>query len=166
MPPAFVPSHITWFGATHTAVSLLPVLIGLYLYIAKGKIDLKTGLGKAYWGLSLIGAISALFIFHHGGFGPGHIVSIAMIVVLLLAALVAWIVKTKTRTLEIIFVALSYFFLWFFVTTETLTRIPVAKPFASDPAAPALIPVRLGMLVLMVIGIVLQVRADKKHLTA
>ncbi len=158
----FVPSHITPFGAAHTAVSMLPVLIGLYLYLVKGTIDLKTIPGKTYWGLSLIGAISALFIFHHGGFGPGHVVSIAMIVTLLLAALVTWIVKTKTRTLEIIFVALSYFFLWFFVTTETLTRFPVARPFASDPAAPALIPVRLPLLVIMVVGIVLQIRAETK----
>ncbi len=162
MPPAFVPSHITWFGAAHTAVSMLPVLIGLYLYIAKGTIDLKTGLAKIYWVLSLIGAISALFIFHHGGFGPGHAVSIAMIVVLLLAALVAWVMKTKTRTIEIILTSLSYFFLWFFVTTETLTRFPVAKPFASDPAAPSLIPVRVGMLIIMTVGIVLQIRAEKK----
>ncbi len=166
MPPAFVPSHITLFGAAHTAVSMLPVLIGLYFYIAKGTIDLKTGLGKTYWALSLVGAISALFIFHHGGFGPGHVVSIAMIVTLLLAALAVWIVKTKTRTIEIILTSLSYFFLWFFVTTETLTRFPVAKPFASDPAAPALIPVRLGMLIVMVIGIWLQVRAEKKRAAA
>ena len=155
----FVPSHITLFGSIHTAIGLVPVLIGLWLYATTGTIRLKTLLGQIYWAVGLVGAITALFIFHHGGFGPGHAVSIAMIV-----DMIVWVAATrlaKTRTIEIITGSLSFFFLWFFTTTETLTRVPVAHPFAASPVAPALIPVRLIMLVILVAGIWWQLRQEK-----
>ena len=156
---AFVPSHITTFGAIHTVIGLAPVLIGLALYVTTGTIRLSTLWGKIYWLIAFVGAITALFIFHHGGFGPGHVVSIAMIVDMIIWALASRI--AKTRTIEIITGSLSYFFLWFFTSTETLTRFPAAHPFASAPDAAALIPVRLVMLVLLVAGIWWQLRREK-----
>lgn len=156
---AFVPSHITTFGAIHTVIGMVPVLIGLWLYFTAGTIRLGTLWGKIYWLTGLVGAVTALFIFHHGGFGPGHAVSIAMIV-----DMIVWAVASRlarTRTIEIITGSLSFFFLWFFTTTETLTRVPAAHPFASSPVAPALIPVRLIMLVILVAGIWWQLRREK-----
>ena len=158
---AFVPSHITTFGAIHTTIGLAPVLIGLGLYLFTGTIRLGTLWGKLYWLTGFVGAITALFIFHHGGFGPGHAVSIAMIIDMIIWALASRV--ARTRTIEIITGSLSYFFLWFFTTTETLTRFPVAHPFAASPTAPALIPVRLVMLVIMVAGIVWQVRRERAN---
>lgn len=151
-----MPSHITTFGAIHTAIGLAPVLIGLWLYFTAGTIRLSTLWGKIYWLTGFVGAITALFIFHHGGFGPGHAVSIAMIIDMIVWAVASRI--ARTRTIEIITGSLSFFFLWFFTTTETLTRVPVAHPFASSPVAPTLIPVRLVMLVLLVAGIWWQLR--------
>ncbi len=157
---AFVPSHITTFGAIHTVIGMAPVVIGLILYLTRGTIRLKTTWGGIYWVTALIGAITALFIFHHGGFGPGHAVSLVMIVDLIVWAAAVRI--AKTRTIEIVTGSLSYFFLWFFVTTETLTRVPVAHPFAPAPDAAQLIPVRLVMLVLVAAGIWWQIRRERQ----
>ncbi len=41
----------------------------------------------------------------------------------------------------------------FFATTETLTRLPLDHPFAIGPTDPALLPVRLGLLVALVLGV-------------
>lgn len=51
----------------------------------------------------------------------------------------------------------SYLLLWVFLTTETLKRFPTGRPFASGPADPALIPIRLTLLGLFVIGVTYQV---------
>jgi len=102
LPPAFVPSHITTFGAVHTLTSFLPVLIGLYLYLIKFTIDLKTWLGKAYWLTAMIGTITGVLIFHHGGFGPPHIVSLLMALIMLVAADAVHVFKTRTRSIEIV----------------------------------------------------------------
>lgn len=167
LPPAFVPSHITTFGAVHTLISFLPVLIGLYLYLFKGTIDLKAPLGKAYWLTAMVGTITGVFIFHHGGFGPPHIVSLLMALIMLVAVGAVHVFKTRTRTIEIICLSVSYFFLWFFTTTEGLTRFPVAKPFSPSPEATELLPVRGVLFLLLIIGIVLQLRAEgRRRVTA
>lgn len=157
--PIFVPSHITTYGAAHTIVSLAPVLLGLYLFLVKGTIDLKNPLGKAYWATAMIGTLTGLFIFHHGGFGPPHAVTIFMAVILLIAAVARWL--PFSHKVEVICLSLSYFFLWFFTTTETLTRFPAAKPFAPSPEAIELAPVRVVLLLILVAGIWLQLRKPK-----
>ncbi|ESQ81135.1 hypothetical protein [Asticcacaulis sp. YBE204] len=165
---AFVPSTITLYGAVHTAISFIPLFIGGYLYVTKGTIDLRTELGKIYFGSALIGAVTGITIFHHGGPGIPHIVSALFIVLLLAAAGAKYLSFTrfKARTIEIISLSVTYFFLWFFTTTEGLTRLPAGKPFSPSPEAPELAPVRGVLLLLLIAGIWWQLRAEKKKLPA
>src|SRR5262249_9596904 len=58
----------------------------------------------------------------------------------------------------------SYLLLMVFTTTEVLTRLPAAHPFASGPADPALLPIRLVLLAGFVVGLgyqLLQLRAER-----
>ncbi|MDC7684971.1 hypothetical protein PQU92_16930 [Asticcacaulis sp. BYS171W] len=162
---AFVPSTITLYGAAHTALSCVPLFLGGYLYLTKGTIRLDTELGKLYFWTALIGAVTGITIFHHGGPGIPHVVS-ALFIVLLLAAIGAKYLaftRLKPRTIEIVGLSITYFFLWFFTTTEGLTRLPAGKPFSPSPEAPELAPVRGVLLLLLIAGIWWQLRAEKKR---
>src|SRR5262249_1270144 len=58
----------------------------------------------------------------------------------------------------------SYLLLMVFTTTEVLTRLPAAHPFATGPADPALIPTRLVLLAgfaVLLIYQLLQLRAER-----
>jgi hypothetical protein len=44
-----------------------------------------------------------------------------------------------------------------FFTTETLKRFPTGRPFASGPDDPSLLPVRLALLAVFIVGVTFQV---------
>jgi len=161
---AFVPSIITIYGAIHTAISCVPLFVGGYLYITKGTIRPNTELGRIYFWTALIGAITGITIFHHGGPGIPHAVSVLFLLLLAATAGAKFLSFTglKARTIEIVSLSLTYFFLWFFTTTEGLTRLPAGQPYAPSPEALELLPVRGILLLLLIAGIWLQLRAEKK----
>lgn len=161
---AFTPSTITTFGFLHTLTSLLPLFIGGYLYAAAGRIDLETRAGKVYWLTTAIGSITGLFIFHHGGAGPGHILGVLMLILLAVAAYAdrLTLLRLKPETIRIVLLGVSYFSLWFFTTTEGLTRMPSGTPFAASPVDPVLIPIRAILFAGLVLGIVLQIKLARR----
>ncbi|UDF03331.1 hypothetical protein [Asticcacaulis sp. AND118] len=162
---AFVPSVITTYGAIHTAISCVPLFLGGYLYLTKGTIRLDTELGRIYFWTALAGAVTGITIFHHGGPGIPHIVS-ALFIILLLAAAGAKVLtftRLKARTIEIVSLSFTYFFVWFFTTTEGLTRLPAGKPFSPSPEAIELAPVRGALLLVLIVGIWWQLRAEKRR---
>lgn len=161
---AFTPSTITAFGFLHTIISLLPLFIGGYLYVTAGRIGLETRAGKAYWLTTAIGSVTGLFIFHHGGAGPGHILGVLMLILLAAAAYADRItlLRLKPETIRIVTLGVTYFSLWFFTTTEGLTRVPTSAPYAASPVDPVLIPIRAILFALLVLGIVLQIRMSRR----
>ena len=145
-------------GIFHTAVSVLPIGFGLYAFVRDGKIDLKTRVGKLYWLTMLIGSVTALGFIPEKGFGPPQVLTLLTLGLLFAAPLTLrgrWRGEGYVQTVSL---SLSYFLLMFFTTTETLTRLPKGDPFASGPTDPALLPVRLVLLVVLAIGLTLQVR--------
>ena len=63
----------------------------------------------------------------------------------------------------------SYLLLMVFTTTETLTRVPAGRPFASGPTDPALLPVRLALLAAFAAGLsyqLLKLRAANRRAVA
>jgi hypothetical protein len=145
-------------GIFHTAVSVLPIGFGLYAFVRDGKIDLKTRVGKLYWLTMLIGSVTALGFIPEKGFGPPQVLTLLTLGLLFAATLTLrgrWRGEGYVQTVSL---SLSYFLLMFFTTTETLTRLPKGDPFASGPTDPALMPVRLVLLVVLAIGLTLQVR--------
>jgi len=159
-----MPSVITPFGAFHTAISLLPIPLGIYCFVRFGKIDPRSPAGSAYLLTMLAGSVTGLMIFHHGGFGPGHVLSILTIVLLALgafAARVAWFGRSAPYV-ETISLSMSFFLLMFFLTTESLTRLPPEHPFAPSQEAAELIPVRVVLLLALIAGVIYQVIVLRK----
>ncbi|MBI2826013.1 MAG: hypothetical protein HYX69_15115 [Planctomycetia bacterium] len=153
------PSVITPFGAFHTAVSVLAIGFGLWALARDGKIDPANSVGKLYLGAMLIGCLTAFGIYHHGGFGPGHVLSMITVAIVLagiFATRVHWLGRAAPFV-QTISLSTSFLLLMVFATTETLTRLPVAHPYAASQNAPELRPVHLTLLVLFVVGAAYQV---------
>ena len=149
----FTPSVMTFYGWFHTAISGLAMFTGFAAVWQSGRIRSTTLMGRTYYITMLIGILSGLSIFHHGGFGIGHMISLAFLG-LWAAACVCVFVKTVHG--EILFTSLTYFLLWFFETTEFMTRYPMGHPYAKTPNDPALMPVRSLLLALLGLGLIFQ----------
>ncbi|MEX2114066.1 MAG: hypothetical protein WD845_12820 [Pirellulales bacterium] len=160
MPPEVTgPPAITAFGAFHTAVSVLAIVFGAWALVRDGKIDPANRIGQWYVGTMLIGCLTAFGIYHRGGFGPGHVLSIVTLVFLLAGMFASRIGRLggAAAYVQTISFSVSFFLLMFFATTETLTRLPVDHPFAPSQEAAELIPVRILLLVGLLAGLAYQV---------
>jgi hypothetical protein len=153
------------FGVFHTVLSVLPIPLGLFAFVRDGKITLSDWLGKLYLITMLLGTVSAFGFIPSRGFNPPQVLTLITLVVLLAGTFSlrgSWRPEGIVQTISFSF---SYFLLMFFATTETLTRLPSGHPFASGPTDPALLPVRLGLLIALIVGVtyqLLKLRAAKK----
>jgi len=146
-------------GIFQTAVSILPIGFGLAALIRDRKIDPKNLIGKLYIGTMLLGCITALGFIPSKGFGPPQVLTFLTLALLYFGTLTVTGKRRGEGHVQNICLSASYFLLWFFTTTETLTRIAVGRPFASGPTDPAFIPVRVILLIALMLGVALQVYA-------
>jgi hypothetical protein len=145
-------------GLFHTAVSILPIGFGLLAFFRDGKIDPKNTVGKLYLGTMLITCVTALGFLPSKGFTPGQVLNVVTLALLFAGTFTVrgkWRGEGYVQTLSL---SASYLLLMVALTTETLTRLPADSPFAKEgPTDPALMPVRLGLLVAFVLGVGYQV---------
>jgi hypothetical protein len=141
------------FGMLHTAISVLPIGLGLVAFARHGAIDPRTRTGRWYLYTMLAGSVSSFGFILTKGFTPAQVLMLLTLALLVIGTLDlrgAWRVPGFVQALAL---SASYLLLMVFATTETLTRVPVGQPFASGPDDPALIPVRLVLLATFVIGL-------------
>jgi hypothetical membrane protein len=155
-------------GFFHTVISILAIPCALLALLRDGKIDPTNLVGKSYLISMLIGCVTAFGIYPDGKFGPGHVLSIVTLVFLLiglLAGRVHWLGRAAPYV-GTISLSLTVLLLMVFTTTETLTRLPAGHPYAANQDDPALGPVRLGLLILFLLGVGYQafkLRASHSH---
>ena len=151
---------LTTLGFIHTLISLVAVATGFYLLARDKQIVWRNTLGKTYVVTTFLTALTGLFIFQHGGFGPPHVVAILTII-----ALVVGIVAATTRfygraSRYVQAVAFTTTILFHMIPAfnETLTRIPPGAPIASSPQAPIMQVIIAVLVVLYAIGLTMQIR--------
>ena len=149
---------LTPFGLVHTLISLVAVLAGVISFFREGRISWGDGLGKTYALFTVASCVTALGIFHHGGFGPPHVVAILTLVVLAIAAIAR---STRAfgrgaRYVETISYSATFLFHMIPAVTETATRLPPGAPLVDSPDAPTLKAIYLVLLIAFLIGAVLQ----------
>ncbi|HFK2920391.1 TPA: hypothetical protein ACGY72_001559 [Stenotrophomonas maltophilia] len=152
-------SHpLSTLGVVHTAVSLIPVLAGLYGFIRHRAIDPATRSGRLYlWGL-LLSVATSFTVSSTGGLNPGHAFGVIVLLVAfggVVLARLRWLGRAA-RYLSTF--ALSFSFLLSLVpgVNETLTRLPVGHPVAAAPLAPVIQQTLLGCALLFAIGFLAQ----------
>ncbi|ANI87910.1 hypothetical protein A9P82_00380 [Arachidicoccus ginsenosidimutans] len=151
-------------GIFHTIIGIAAIIAGVVSFVRFGKINLQNLTGKIYFYGTLVTSVTALGIYKHGGFNAGHVLSL-LIIVLVIAAFFLHTKKTKSnkaRYFENFFLSFSFFLSMVPTINETLTRVPVGKPFASSPKDPIVINSLLVTFILFIIGSVYQIIKQRK----
>lgn len=153
-----MPHPLSALGVIHTAVSLLPIVAGLYGFVRHRAIDPATRAGKVYL-LGLVLSVATSFtVSSTGGLNPGHAFGVIVLLVAFGGVLAARLRFLGRAARYLSTFALSFSFLLSLVpgVNETLTRIPVAHPIAAAPMAPVVLQTLLGCFVVFVLGFIAQ----------
>lgn len=151
-------------GIFHTLIGIIAIVAAIVSYARFGKINLKHITGKIYFYCTLITSLTALGLSKLGGFNPGHVFAL-FIVVLILAAYFLYAKKqanTKARYFENFLLSFSFFLSWVPTINETFTRVPIGHPLAKAPTDPVIAKTLLVFLILFIAGSVYQFVQQRK----
>ena len=153
--PEIIP--LGWF---HTAIGIIALISGGFTLARFKEISLQTRSGQIYLTTTFITALTALAIFQHGEFGPGH----GLAVMTLLALGVGTIAATKkpfgkfSRHVQAVSYSATLLFHCIPAVTDGLLRLPVGDPVLSSIEDPILKMSYLGLLAVFLVGVSLQLR--------
>ena len=156
---------MTAFTLFHTVLSVLPIGFGLAAFVRYGAIDPKTRPGALYVAAMAAASVTGLGFLATLGFTPGQVLGLLTLGLVAIGTVTLrgrWRNAGYAQTLAL---SASYFMLMVFATTETLKRFPTGQPFAASANDPSLLPVRLALLVLFVVGVgyqLLKIRAANR----
>ena len=151
-------------GIFHTVVGVIALGAGIVSLVKSGKIDLAGRPGQWYFYGTLITSLTALGLSRHGGFNAGHVFSL-LIVVLIVVAYYLHIKRrgnNKSRYAENFMLSFSLLLSLVPTVNETLTRIPVNHPLAHDATDPLIGKILGVFLLLFVVHSVIQFRRQMK----
>jgi uncharacterized membrane protein len=153
--PEMIP--LGWF---HTAMAIIALVSGGYALVRHKEITLQTRSGTIYLLATLVTAVTALGIFQHGTFGPGHVLAVATLLALALGTLAAksGLFGKLTRYVQAIAYSATLLFHSIPAVTDGLLRLPVGDPVLTSIDDPVLKLCYLVLLVLFLTGISLQLR--------
>ena len=153
-------AEMTPLGWFHTALGITALVSGGMTLAKFKEITLQSRSGQIYLAATLITAGTALGIFQHGEFGPGH----ALAVMTLLALAVGTVAATTTlfgklaRYVQAVSYSATLFFHFIPAITDGLLRLPIGNPVLTSIEDPILKMSYLGLLVLFLVGASLQMR--------
>ena len=153
--PEIIP--LGWF---HIAIGVIALVSGGFTLFRFKEISLQTRSGQIYLAATLITAGTALAIFQHGEFGPGH----ALAVMTLLALAVGTVAATTTlfgklsRYVQAVSYSATLLFHSVPAVTDGLLRLPAGDPVLTSIEDPILKMCYLGLLTLFLVGVSLQLR--------
>jgi uncharacterized membrane protein len=158
-------SGLTNLGITHTAISLVALATGIWTLARDKQISLNAPLGLTYLVTTLLTAVTGLFIFQHGGFGPPH--ALSLLTLLAIAVGVVLELKPVLGRLSGYLKTVSYTttFLFHMVpgVTESLTRLPISQPILSSADAPEFKPLYGVLFAAYFIGLAWQIHWLRTH---
>ncbi|MEE1898770.1 hypothetical protein V1389_10510 [Flavobacterium rakeshii] len=156
--------HLSNLGIFHTIIGVVAIVAAIIDFVQTGKIRLNRVTGKIYFYCTVIASLTALGLSKHGGFNPGHI--FALFIVLLVSLAYYFNTKkqgnNKFRYLENFSLSFSFFLSLIPTVNETFTRVPVGNPLATGPTDPLIGKTLLFLLVLFIVGSIFQFRKQKK----
>lgn len=151
---------LTNLGAVHTAISLVALVSGFMAIAREREISVRSGLGRTYVVTTALTAATGLGIFQHGGFGPPHVLSILTLLALAVgcAAALTSLFGRLARYVQAVAFSTTLFFHLIPGFTETLTRLPLGAPLLPNADAPELKAITGVLLLLLIVGLVVQLR--------
>lgn len=153
---------ISLVGWIHTLGSLPAIPLAAYMLVRHGRIVPGTGAGRAYFWFMLLGILTVYPIAHQP-------VSLAVATIALATLLLGYAISTWSlagrfgKYIETASLSISVFLLMVPTVSESLRRLPVGNPLATDLKDPLLLAVQGLLLLALMIGIPLQMRALYKQ---
>jgi uncharacterized membrane protein len=153
--PEIIP--LGWF---HIVIGVIALVSGGFTLVRFKEISLQTRSGQIYLAATLITAGTALAIFQHGEFGPGH----ALAVMTLLALAVGTVAATMklfgklSRYVQAVGYSATLLFHSVPAVTDGLLRLPPGDPVLTSIEDPILKMCYLGLLTLFLVGVSVQLR--------
>lgn len=157
---------LTVLGIIHTLISLVALFAGMIAFVRYREISSNTQTGRLYVVTTILTCLTGFGIFQHGGFGKAHVLGIVTLLVLVVA-LLAFRNKFFGRLspyVATVAYSMTFFFHLIPGFTESLTRLPLSKPFAANADDPLLQPIIGVCFLLFLVGTTLQVLALRKKL--
>lgn len=151
-------------GIFHTIIGIAALAGALAGFIRYGKINLGTVSGKLYFYGTLVTSLTSLGISKHGGFNPGHVFSLFIILLVGLAYFLYARKKgnTKARYFENFLLSFSFFLSLVPTVNETFTRVPIGHPLATGIKDPVIGQTLLVLFILFIAGSVFQFISQKR----
>jgi uncharacterized membrane protein len=146
-----------WF---HTAMGIIALVSGGFTLVRFKEISLQTRSGQIYLAATLITAGTALAIFQHGEFGPGHALAVMTLLALALGTVAATMKPfgKLSRYVQAISYSATLLFHSVPAVTDGLLRLPAGDPVLTSIEDPSLKMCYLGLLTLFLVGVSLQLR--------
>ena len=149
---------ISILGWVHTVLGISALLVGFYSLARYKFIKARNLSGEIYLFTTLIVAISSLFIYHQGGFGPAHVMGVLAI----LAVMVGFVTERKkifgffSLYIETIAYTSTFLFHVLPAITDGLRRLPPSDPFIDSFEDPLLLNFFLLFISMYIVGLGIQ----------
>lgn len=149
---------LSGLGIFHTIIGIVAIVAAIISFVRFGKIDLTQLSGKIYFYTTAVTALTALGISKHGGFNAGHIFSVFIFILVVVAF---WLsvkrsVNNKARYIENFLLSFSFFLSLIPTVNETFTRVPLGHPLAKNPTDPIIAQTLLVLLIAFIAGAIYQ----------
>src|SRR5690554_3220355 len=155
---------LSTLGIFHTLIGIIAIVAAIVSYGRFGKINLKHITGKIYFYFTLITSLTALGLSKVGGFNPGHVFALFIVILILVAYFLSAKKQenNKARYFENFLLSFSFFLSWIPTINETFTRVPIGHPLAKTPTDPIIAKTLLVFLILFIAGSVYQFVQQRK----
>ena len=160
--PEIIP--LGWF---HTALGAIALLSGAFTLAKFKEITLQTRSGQIYLVATLITAVTALGIYQHGVFGPGHVLAVATLLALAVGTLASTtqLFGKLARYVRAVSYSATLLFHCIPAVTDGLLRLPVGDPVLTSIEDPVLKMCYLVLLIVFLVGVSLQLRWIRRQAT-
>lgn len=150
---------LTTLGVIHTAISLVALATGAWVLVRDKQFTVQGTLPRTYLATTALTALTGLFIFQHGGFGPPHVLSLLTLLALAFGmAASRGVFGRVSRYVQAVSFSITALFHMIPGFTETLTRLPLGHPVLPSAEAPEFQTIYGTLFLLFVVGLVLQLR--------
>lgn len=153
---------ISPLGWLHTLGSLPAIPLALYMLFRHGRIEPRSGAGRAYFWFMLLGALTVYPIAHQP---ISTVVATVTLAVLLLGyAMARWFTTQRlARYIETAALSLSVFLLLVPTVSESLRRLPAGHPLVTDLKDPLLLGAQGALFAALLVGVPLQLWALRRR---
>lgn len=153
---------ISPLGWLHTLGSLPAIPLAAHMLFRHGRITPHSRAGRAYFWFMLLGVLTVYPIAHQPV--SAIIATVTLVALLVGFGISKWPTAMRSvRYVETIALSLSVFLLMVPTVSETLRRLPAGNPLVTDMKDPLLLGAQGVLLLALIVGIPLQLRALKRQ---